>query len=149
MATWDHILRINLTGYMLCCRHAIPHLLRRGGGAIVCTSSNITFGLSPAMVSYNVAKSGVTGLVRHVAGRWGKEGVRCNAVSPGAVESETWVRATEGADWIDKEKLVANLASTRLGLPSDIAAAVAYLLSDDAIWVNGQLIAVNGGSFAH
>lgn len=139
---WDHVLRVNLRGYLFCCRHAIPHMLRRCGGAIVCTSSEGGSLGMPHLVAYSAAKAGVNALVRHVAARWGKEGVRCNAVSPGMILTDTLLAAST-PEFVEAK--VASVSSPRLGEPADIAGAVAYLLSDDAAWVNGQIISVNGG----
>ena len=143
---WDYILRVNLRGYLFACRHAIPHMLRRGGGAIVCTSSDESFIVSsfPGHVAYQAAKAGVVALVHHVVSRWGKESIRCNCVSPGAIQTESFARNLgDFADLVDE--IAANNPSGRLGKPSDIAGTVAFLLSEDAAWVNGQVIHVNGG----
>jgi NAD(P)-dependent dehydrogenase (short-subunit alcohol dehydrogenase family) len=139
---WHHMLRVDLGGYLLCCRYAIPHMLERGGGAIVCNTSEGIYGNLPKWVGYQAAKSGVIGLVHHIAGRWGREGIRCNAVSPGGILTESHIRATtpELNEW-----LLSETPSPRLGTSEDIAGTVAFLLSDDAAWVNGHVISLNGG----
>jgi len=139
---WDHILRINLRGHVIVLRHAIPHMVRQGGGAIVCTSSDGALLGFPVWSAYCASKAGVNALVHHVAARWGKEGLRCNAVSPGVILSD----AGQGLSEEFREAALAGNNSTRLGKPSDIAAAVAYLVSDDGAWVTGQVISVNGGA---
>jgi NAD(P)-dependent dehydrogenase (short-subunit alcohol dehydrogenase family) len=139
---FDGIVRTDLRGYLFCCRYAIPQMLERGGGAIVCTGSDGTLIPQAARVAYCMAKAGVMALVRHVAVRWGKEGIRCNTVSPGPIQSETMLRQL-APEFL--EGVLANSPSRRLGEPADIAACVAYLLSDDAAYVNGQVIPVNGG----
>jgi NAD(P)-dependent dehydrogenase (short-subunit alcohol dehydrogenase family) len=139
---FDHILRTDLRGYLLCCRYAIPRMLERGGGAIVCTSSGGGLKALPRLVGYCTAKAGVNSLVQHIAARWGKEGIRCNAVAPGPIQSETFLRQPEAS----RDLLLDRIFSPRLGSPADVAACVAYLLSDDAAFVNGQVISVNGGS---
>ena len=139
---WDHIHRIGLRGHVVVFRHVIPEMLRNGGGAIVCTSSDGALMGFPNLAAYCAAKAGVNALVHHVAARWGKEGIRCNAVSPGVILSDA------GQDLPEEFKaqtLAAN-HSTRLGAPEDIAAAVAYLVSEDASWVTGQVVSVNGGA---
>jgi NAD(P)-dependent dehydrogenase (short-subunit alcohol dehydrogenase family) len=138
---WDHIMRVNLRGHVLVLRHTIPHMLRGGGGAIVCTSSDGAMMGLPALSAYCASKAGVNALVHHVAARWGKEGIRCNAVSPGVILSD----AGQGLPEDFKEQTLAGNHSTRLGRPEDIANAVAYLVSDDASWVTGQVFSVNGG----
>jgi NAD(P)-dependent dehydrogenase (short-subunit alcohol dehydrogenase family) len=140
---WHHILRVDLGGYLLLCRAAIPHMLERGAGGIVLTTSEGTFSTLPKWVAYQTAKSGAIGLMHHVAGRWGKEGIRCNAVSPLAIMTGSHIRATTPAL---TESLLARVPTPRLGMPSDVAGVVAYLLSEDAGWVNGHIISVNGGS---
>lgn len=146
---WNHILQVDLTGYMLACRYAIPHMLNRGGGAIVCTSSDASFILHPAgiQLGYCSAKLGVVALVRHVAGRWGKQGIRCNCISPGTIATETWYRTIEsvyGPDF-DTAEIAKSNPSGRICQPADIAGTAAFLLSDDAAGVNAQIIHVNGG----
>jgi NAD(P)-dependent dehydrogenase (short-subunit alcohol dehydrogenase family) len=139
---FDHILRTNLRGHLVCCRYAIPKMLERGGGAIVCTSSGGGVTALPRLVGYCAAKAGVISLVQHVAARWGKEGIRCNAVAPGPIQTDTFLRQPEEA----RALLLERILGPRLGIPADVAACVAYLLSDDAAFVNGQVIQVNGGS---
>jgi NAD(P)-dependent dehydrogenase (short-subunit alcohol dehydrogenase family) len=142
MEIFDRTIEVDLRGHVLCTRHALPALLKRGGGAIVYTTSGAAFIGEPTRVSYAAAKNGLHALMRHVASRWGKEGIRANAVSPGLVLSQT------AQDNLSAELLAMHLAdarSTRLGKPSDIAAAVAFLVSDDAEWINGQVLVVDGG----
>ena len=141
---WDYILQVDLRGYLFACRHAIPHMLRRGGGAIVCASSDAPFALHPTNVAYQAAKLGVVALVRHVVARWGKEGIRCNGVSPGPIATETWLRTIRDVG-VDPDQVRATSPSGRLGEPADIAGTVAFLLSDDAAGINAQIIHVNGG----
>ncbi len=140
---FDRTIAVNLRGHLLCARHAIPKLLERGGGALVFTSSAAAFAGEPERPSYAMAKSGLGGLVRHVASRWGKQGIRANAVAPGLVLTET-VRA--GLDPAFAEMAASMTRSARLGTPEDIAAMVAFLASDDASWITGQVISVDGGA---
>jgi NAD(P)-dependent dehydrogenase (short-subunit alcohol dehydrogenase family) len=140
---WAHVLRNDLWGMLFCVRHAIPLMLQRGRGAIVCTASDAAFRATPRQVAYGCAKSGVVSLSRHVAARWGKEGIRCNVVSPGLVPAE---EHPPGRFTAPRDQTLATLFSSRLGTGEDIASAVAYLLSDDAEWIQGQALSVNGGS---
>jgi NAD(P)-dependent dehydrogenase (short-subunit alcohol dehydrogenase family) len=153
LAHFDHILRVNLRGYLLTCRHAIPRMLPRGGGSIVCTTSDGAWTLEgrDRGVSYTTAKLGMVALVRHVVARWGKEGIRCNAISPGNIVTESVMRNAPrlypGEFPVDRllEEKAKISPSGRAGQPSDISATVAFLLSDDGIGINAQIIHVNGG----
>jgi NAD(P)-dependent dehydrogenase (short-subunit alcohol dehydrogenase family) len=140
---FDHTIAVDLRGHLLCTRHALPHLLERGGGAIVYTSSAAAFVGEPLRPSYAMAKSGVNALARHVASAWGKQGIRANCVAPGLVlHGEVAARSSEEL----RSSAFKRGRSNRMGTPEDIAAMVTMLLSDDASWVNGQVISVDGGS---
>ena len=108
---FDRTIAVNLRGHVLCTRLAIPHLSARGGGAIVYTSSAAAFIGEPERPSYAIAKSGITALARHVASRWGKEGIRANAVAPGLILTPA-VRAGSMAG-----HALASVPSPRLGEP--------------------------------
>jgi NAD(P)-dependent dehydrogenase (short-subunit alcohol dehydrogenase family) len=142
LAIWRHTLEVDLFGYVHGIRAALPHMLRQGGGTIVNTASGASSGSLPIMPAYGTAKAAVVALTRHVASRWGKEGVRCNAVSPGYVLGETQVRQNDQAE---QSMILQATKSPRLGLPADIAATTAFLFSDDAEWINGQIWHVDGG----
>lgn len=142
MEVFDRTMAVNLRGHLLCTRHALPELLKRGGGSLVYTSSASAFMGEPQRLAYAISKNGLHGIVRHVATRWGKQGVRANAVAPGLVMTEP-ARAMLTAE--QREAVLGITRSTRLGEPRDIAAAVAFLLSDDGEWINGQVMSVDGG----
>ena len=139
---WDRTMAVNLRGHLLCTRHAIPALLKRGGGAIVYTSSGAAYVGEPERVAYAVSKSGINALMRHVASRWGKEGIRSNAIAPGLIMTEN---ALKNMPKERQDDMLAIGRSTRLGRPADIASTVVMLLSDDGDWINGQVISVDGG----
>lgn len=139
---WQRTLDVDLTGYMRTCRAALPHLLERGG-AIVNTVSGLVLNGDPGRVAYGAAKGGVVVLSRHIASRWGTEGIRCNSIAPGFVTTEQSL-ANIPQDFQDQVRSL--VRSPRLGRPEDIAAMAAFLLSDDGEWINGQLIPVNGGT---
>ena len=139
---FDRTLQVNLRGHFLCTRHALPALLHRGGGSIVYTSSGAAFMGEPLRVAYAISKNGLHALVRHVATRWGKQGIRANAVAPGLVMTDAVRRSMTAAQI---EEVLAITRSQRLGEPADIAAAVAFLCSDDGAWINGQVLGVDGG----
>jgi NAD(P)-dependent dehydrogenase (short-subunit alcohol dehydrogenase family) len=137
---WHRQIDVCLLGFALAARHAIPHFLERGGGSLVGTSSGAAYVGMPQRVAYSAAKAGMGAVVRHVASRWGKEGVRANTVSPGFVPS---------ALMLADERLTNSVEATRshrLGRAADIAAMVTFLMSEDGEWVQGQSICVDGGT---
>jgi NAD(P)-dependent dehydrogenase (short-subunit alcohol dehydrogenase family) len=142
LEVFDRTIAVNLRGHLLCTRHAIPELQKRGGGAIVYTSSGAAYAGEPERVSYAMSKSGINALMRHVASRWGKEGIRSNAIAPGVVLTES---STVTMPQAMRDMILAMGRSPRLGCPDDIAAMVAMLFSDDGEWINGQVVSVDGG----
>jgi NAD(P)-dependent dehydrogenase (short-subunit alcohol dehydrogenase family) len=146
-ALWTRTLQVNVVGTAMLLKAALPHLLARGGGSIVLTSSDAAVVGEPERPAYAASKAAVNALCRHVAGKWGRQGIRCNTVSPGFVLTEQMEAAMDQAM---KDRMLRGVRSTRHGAPRDIAGAVAFLLSGDAEWVNGQAWRVNGGvSFAN
>jgi len=145
--TFDQMLAVTLRGYVLSCRAVLPYMLERGGGAIVNTSSLAALRSLPAgnRYSYAIAKSGLGPLSQHIAVRYGKQGVRCNTVALGLVLSEGLIGSLppERVSAMREAALIPNP-----GEPSGIAAAVAFLLSDDARYITGQTINIDGGSSA-
>lgn len=139
----DRTLDVNLKGMVRATRHAVPALLARGGGAMIYTSSTAAIVGEAERPCYAIAKAGVNALVRHVASRWGREGVRANAIMPGLVITPE-KRETMPDDL--QARVLAAGRSPRLGAAEDIAAMVALLASRDGEWINGQSIAVDGGS---
>jgi NAD(P)-dependent dehydrogenase (short-subunit alcohol dehydrogenase family) len=146
LAVFDRSVAVNLRGHLLCTRAAIPLMLERGRGAIVYTSSAAAKTAAPQLMSYYVTKAGLNGLMRHVATRWGPEGIRANAICPGVVLTEA-VQRNMGGAVIEAQRPL--LRSPRFGEPRDIAAFVAFLLSDEAEWINGQALSIDGGSVMH
>lgn len=141
-ALWERTLHVNVIGTVMLLRAALPHMLERGSGSLVLTSSDAAVIGEAERPAYAASKAGVNSLCRHVATRWGQKGIRCNTVSPGFVLTEQLDAnmPQEMKDWMLKGS-----RSTRHGAPEDIAGAVSFLLSDDGEWVNGQVWRVNGG----
>ncbi|MFM2302453.1 MAG: hypothetical protein RLZZ84_2189 [Pseudomonadota bacterium] len=138
----DRSFAINTKSHMFATQAALPAMLERGGGAMIYTSSGAATGGNPFQVAYPMTKNAIHALVRHVAAKYGKQGIRANGISPGVVMTEAV------AQHLTPEYVEATLKTvphTRLGKPEDIAAAVAFLASDDGQWVNGQVWHVNGG----
>lgn len=141
---FDRTIDVNLRGHLLCTKAAIPHLLAAGGGALLYTSSGACDSAEPTRPSYAMSKSGLNALMRHVASRWGREGIRANCVAPGFVMTPEMVAGGQvPAELI--EAFLQATPSTRVGKVEDIAGVAAMLLSDDGAWVNGQVFHVNGG----
>ncbi|OBJ85876.1 SDR family NAD(P)-dependent oxidoreductase [Mycobacterium sp. 1245852.3] len=143
-AVWDRVMAVNLRGYVAAMKCAIPEMLKRGGGAIVNMSSAAAFQGEPARPAYATAKAGIGALTRHVASRWGKDNIRCNAVAPGFTATET-IRAVP--QWPDLQAAaLKRIRGPRVGEPGDVAALVAFLLSDEGEWINGQVVNIDGGT---
>lgn len=142
LATFDRTVAVNMRGYLSCTRHALPHLIENRG-AIVYTSSSAAHMGEPERVAYAMTKAAVNALMRHVASRWGKEGVRANAIAPGMVLTEH-IKQNLPQDF--RDLVLARHLSWRLGDSADIAAMVAMLFSADGEWITGQTIAVDGGA---
>lgn len=146
-ALWTRTLQVNLVGTVMLMRAALPQMLERGSGVFVLTSSDAGVVGEPERPAYAASKAGINSLCRHVASKWGTAGIRCNVVSPGFVLTEQ-LDANMPQDL--KDWMLKGARSTRHGRSEDVAAAVAFLLSDDGEWVNGQVWRVNGGvSFAN
>ena len=141
---WDRTMTVTLRGYLASMKYALPLMLSRGGGAIVNMSSAAAFIGEPTRPAYATAKAGIGALTRHVASRWGRDGIRCNAVAPGFTGTEMMRSAPQ---WPELEAAALRGArSPRVGHPGDIAGLVAFLMSDEGAWVNGQVINIDGGA---
>ena len=142
LEVFDASMAINAKSHFIATQAALPTLLRRGGGAMIYTSSGAASGGSAWQVAYPMAKNSIHALARHVASRWGREGIRANVICPGVVMTEA-VREHMTDEQV--EQSLRRVPHLRLGRPEDIAAAVAFLASEDGEWVNGQVWHVNGG----
>jgi NAD(P)-dependent dehydrogenase (short-subunit alcohol dehydrogenase family) len=149
LATWDRVLAVNLTGPMLGCRYAIPAMLERGSGSIVNTASAAAFYGSHSLAAYGTSKAGLVALTRYVATAYGERGIRCNAVAPGVVVDEAAQAALGGPMGDRLRRYSTSHLIGRLGYPEEIARAVAFLASDDAAFVTGEILRVDGGFTAH
>jgi NAD(P)-dependent dehydrogenase (short-subunit alcohol dehydrogenase family) len=143
---WNRVLSINLGGTYLCCRAVIPHMIRQGGGSIINVAS--TVGAHDACanaVAYVTSKGGVTLFTKAVAIDHAKQGVRVNALVPGATDTPM-IRKAIAPD--DLQALAASQPIGRLGRPEELAKAVLFLASDDASFVTGSAMYVDGGQTA-
>lgn len=139
LAIFDRTMEVNVRGFLLCTRHALPHIIARGGGAVTFTSSGAATRGVMTRFAYGMSKAAIQSLMRHVATRFGNNAVRCNAIAPG-------VNAKPGM--LDEIKAIAmNLnAIKRIGRPIDIASIAALLMSDEGSYITGQIINVDGGA---
>lgn len=144
---WDHIIGINLKGVWLCMKYEIQQMLKQGAGAIVNNSSNFGLVGSNGMPAYSAAKHGVVGLTKTAAIEYAKSGVRVNAVCPGPVQTplvdKIVARQPEIVDAITAREPIG-----RMGQPHEIASAVVWLCSDEASFVVGSVLPVDGGYVA-
>lgn len=143
---WDAAMTVNLRGVMLGCKHAIPAMLGHGGGSIINTSSGASEAGHVAGAAYATSKAGVNALTQQVATQFGKRGIRCNAVLPGLIMTPA---VSKSMDQKMIDMILDHHLTTHPGRPEDIAAMVAFLASDDARYITGQLIRVDGGIGAH
>ncbi len=142
-AEWERLLGVNLTGTFLCSQIVGRHMIRRRRGAIVNLATMGAAIALPRGTAYCATKAAVAHFTSALACEWGKFGVRVNAVAPGAVRS-----AMSDEVWNDPERRRFNTQQTplgRWGRPADVAAAVRYLASDDASYVTGHVLYVDGG----
>ena len=144
VATWDRIVAVNLRGTWLAMRAELPALLASGGGAIVNVASTLGLRGSPNASPYSASKHGVIGLTRTAALEYAPHGVRVNAVCPGAIDTpmmdETFARFPGF-----REMLIGFVPTGRMGTATEVANAIAWLLSDAASFVTGEALTVEGG----
>jgi NAD(P)-dependent dehydrogenase (short-subunit alcohol dehydrogenase family) len=143
---WDRILAVNLTGTFNCCQAVVPDMIEAGWGRIVNISSSSAHSGQPLMTHYVAAKAGVIGFTKALALELGPKGVTVNTIPPGFVDTPM-LRASEAKGLLGNTvDYHASLTPVRrVGRPEDIAAACAFLVRDEASYITGQVIGVNGG----
>jgi NAD(P)-dependent dehydrogenase (short-subunit alcohol dehydrogenase family) len=144
---WDRVMSINLYGPFLACRRAIPFFLEQGGGSIVNTASEAALRGGAAGTAYTVSKHGVVGLTKSIAFHYGERGIRCNAVCPGGVATAIGVggAAPHEAGLARVMPVVQAAGPSKIATPEEIAAAIAFLASKDASYINGAILPVDSG----
>ena len=146
LEVWERTMAVNLRSQMLMCKHAIPEMVRDGGGSIVNMSSGASLKGDRTRTAYGVSKAGVNTLTMYVAASHGKQGVRVNTIVPGLIITDA-VRAHL------TERMLAGLGRATLtpyvGEPDDVANLVVFLASDESRYITGQMIAIDGGMSAH
>ena len=144
--TWNRILAVNLTGTFLSCQAVVPHMVEEGWGRIVNISSSSAQGGQPMMTHYVAAKAGVIGFTKALALELGPKGITVNTIPPGFIDTPM-LRRSESKGFLG-EGVEAHAARTpvrRVGRPEDIAAMCSFVVRDEAGYVTGQVLGVNGG----
>ena len=144
---WDRVMDINLKGAYLCARAAIPRMRRLGGGSIVNMASVNGFWVEPQLGAYCTAKGGVINLTRAIALDFGKDGIRCNCICPGYIDTGMAQRYFEVQDDPEAARAQAGQlhALKRIGRPEEIAAMALFLCSDESSFCTAQPFIVDGG----
>lgn len=138
---WDTVININLTATFRLSRAAMKTMMRRRHGRIIGITSVVGVTGNPGQGNYTAAKAGMIGMMKSIAKEYAKRGVTANCVAPGFIATAM----TDKLNDKQREAIMAMVPANRLGTPDDIAAAVVYLASDEAAYVTGQTLHVNGG----
>lgn len=141
---FDLTMQVNLRSTFVASQRALPHMVANGGGAIINMASIAAFAGGPTLVAYGISKAGVAALTKYLATQYGRDNVRTNCIAPGAILTQQVLDNVPGV----ADLALAALPYTRAGQGSDIGNVVAFLASDDAAYINGQVITVDGGGTA-
>jgi NAD(P)-dependent dehydrogenase (short-subunit alcohol dehydrogenase family) len=146
---WEEVMAIDGRGMFLTCKYAIEQMLTTGGGSIVCLSSISGVAGQARQSTYGPAKFIASGLTKHLAVEWASHGIRVNAVAPGTINTERVQRLPEepgGPEYLESIKAAHPMG--RLGEPSEVANAILFLASDEASFITGAILPVDGGFLA-
>jgi 3-oxoacyl-[acyl-carrier protein] reductase len=138
---WDAVININLTAAFRLSRAAMKTMMRRRFGRIIGITSVVGVTGNPGQVNYTAAKAGMIGMIKSIAKEYARRGVTANCVAPGFIATPMTDKLNEK----QREAIMTMVPANRLGTPDDIAAAIVYLASDEASYVTGQTLHVNGG----
>jgi NAD(P)-dependent dehydrogenase (short-subunit alcohol dehydrogenase family) len=141
---WDHVMSVDGRGMFLTCKYAIEEMLKTSGGSIVCLSSISGLAGQAQQAAYGPAKFVATGLTKHLAVEWADRGIRVNAVAPGTILTEAVAELPDEY----KEPMLEAHPVGRLGQPSEVANAILFLASDEASFITGAILPVDGGYLA-
>jgi 3-oxoacyl-[acyl-carrier protein] reductase len=142
-ADWDLVLRINLDGAFLCVQQVLPSMMRNRWGRIINISSVVGQAGSAGQANYAASKAGLIGLTKALAQEMASRSITVNAVAPGYIATDMTKELPEEV----KQKILSSVPLGRMGRPEDIAAAVKFLASEDAAYITGHVLAVNGGMY--
>ncbi len=143
--TWQRVVNVNLHGVFHCIQAVLPDMIEAGWGRIVNISSSSTHSGTPYMSHYVSAKSAVNGLTKSLALEYGPAGITVNAVPPGFIDTPMLRKAESRGFLGDIDKTIEATPVRRIGKPEDIAAACSFLISEEAGYITGQILGVNGG----
>jgi NAD(P)-dependent dehydrogenase (short-subunit alcohol dehydrogenase family) len=142
--TWQRVMEVNLKGVWLGCRAAVPAMLESGGGSIVNVASFVALmGAATAQIAYTASKGGVLAMTRELAVEYARKGIRANSICPGPIE--TPLLAELLSDPARRQRRLVHIPIGRFGRPEEIAKAALFLASDDASFVTGSALVVDGG----
>lgn len=144
VAVWDRVMAVNLRGYLLGCKYAIPHIAAGGGGAIVNTASMAGELGDLARIAYGTSKGAIFTLTKYLAAQHAHQNIRCNAIAPGLVKTPALDNAPDGL-----KQILARHTLFDFGTPEEIAALVCFLASGEARYITGQIYAIDGGFGMH
>jgi len=143
-AIWNLVIDVNLKGVFLGCKHAVPALLRSGGGSIINTASFVAvLGAAVSQSAYTASKGGVLALTRELAVEWARKGIRANALCPGPIDTPLLAELLK--DPAARQRRMVHIPMGRLGKAEEIAEAVVFLASDESSYVTGTTFLVDGG----
>ena len=145
LEAWQRVQDVNLKSVFLCCKHGIPHLLESGGGSVINTASFVAvMGAATSQISYTASKGGVLAMSRELGVQFARQGIRVNALCPGPVNTpllqELFAKDPERA-----QRRLVHIPVGRFAEPEELAAAVAFLASDDASFITASTFLVDGG----
>lgn len=140
---WDSVIRINLTGTFNCTKAVIRGMVKNRSGRIISIASIVAEMGNAGQANYAASKAGIIGFTRTIAREYANRGVTANAVAPGFIETDMTRALSEDV----RKKLIEQIPVSRLGTPEDVASAVKFLASEDASYITGQVIHINGGMY--
>jgi len=143
---WDRILEINLRSTYLCCKYAIPEIIKNGGGSVINTASSAGVTGVPGCDAYTATKGAIVSMTRSMAAEYGSSNVRVNCIVPTHIYTEMFEESTKNASGFDEDKFFKTFPLGKYGSPEDIANAALFLASDESLFITGSMVVVDGGA---